>query len=565
MSRVVLDIETNDLNNPSTIWMVCVNDLDTGEIECLTNAQELRDRLDIVEQVIGHNLVAFDKYQLMRLWQVEIPLTKCFDTLIVSRLMKPDLPGGHSLEEWGNRLNVRKGDYKAEYLARHPENYYELKEWKEPDLVLMQRYCEQDTRVTARLLKHLEKQLAAQRFVGECVVLEHQVADIIAEQERNGVLIDQKALTTLYAEVQDEVAKIEKDLVAKFEPTIIQLKTKQKIQPFNPGSRQQIVDRLIKRGWKPTEKTEKGNVILDEEILKHMDIPEAKDFLRYFEVTKIQSFLTNWLDKIGEDGRIHGAVISNGAVTGRMTHSSPNLGQVPSGQTEYGKRCRAVYTVPAGCVMVGIDARGLELRMLAHYMQDQSYVDSVVHGKREDATDVHSVNQKAAGLRTRDQAKTFIYAFLYGAGAEKIGKIVGGSSKDGKVLIDNFLSSTPTLLALRAKVARMATKGSLPGLDGRRLYIRQEHKALNTLLQGAGAIVMKKALVIFKELLTVNQIPHKMLLNVHDEWQLEVPKQFGEIVGELGVSAIQAAGVALGLRCPLDGEYKVGKNWAETH
>ena len=563
MGRVVLDIETDSKH--TVIWCAVLNDIDTGEVTCHTNATGLRAALDIAEQVIGHNLVAFDKWHLQNLWGIQIPLTKCYDTLIVSWLMRPDLQGGHSLETWGNRLNFKKSDYPAAYREKFPNDYYPSKEWNEPDMPMLIAYCKQDTSVTARLLKHLEKQLSSQKFVGECIELEHQVAEIIAEQVRNGVLIDQKSLTTLYAEVQDEVAKIEKDLVAKFEPTIIQLKTKQKIQPFNPGSRQQIVDRLIKRGWEPTEKTEKGNVILDEEILKHMDIPEAKDFLRYFEVTKIQSFLTNWLDKIGEDGRIHGAVISNGAVTGRMTHSSPNLGQVPSGQTEYGKRCRAVYTVPAGCVMVGIDASGLELRMLAHYMQDQSYVDSVVHGKREDATDVHSVNQKAAGLRTRDQAKTFIYAFLYGAGAEKIGKIVGGSSKDGKVLIDNFLSSTPALLALRAKVARMATKGSLPGLDGRRLYIRQEHKALNTLLQGAGAIVMKKALVIFKELLTVNQIPHKMLLNVHDEWQLEVPKQFGEIVGELGVSAIQAAGVALGLRCPLDGEYKVGKNWAETH
>lgn len=563
MSRVVLDIETDSKH--TVIWCAVLNDIDTGEVTCHTNATGLKAALDTAEQVIGHNLVAFDKWHLQNLWGIQIPLTKCYDTLIVSRLMRPDLQGGHSLEAWGNRLNFKKSDYPTAYREKFQNDYYPSKEWNEPDMPMLIAYCKQDTRVTARLLKHLEKQLSSQKFVGECIELEHQVAEIIAEQVRNGVLIDQKALTTLYAEVQDEVAKIEKDLVAKFEPTSIQLKTKQKIQPFNPGSRQQIVDRLMKRGWVPTEKTEKGNVILDEEILKHMGIPEAKDFLRYFEVTKIQSFLTNWLDKIGEDGRIHGAVISNGAVTGRMTHSSPNLGQVPSGQTEYGKRCRAVYTVPAGCVMVGIDASGLELRMLAHYMQDQSYVDSVVHGKREDATDVHSVNQKAAGLRTRDQAKTFIYAFLYGAGAEKIGKIVGGSSKDGKVLIDNFLSSTPALLALRAKVARMAAKGSLPGLDGRRLYIRQEHKALNTLLQGAGAIVMKKALVIFKELLTVNQIPHKMLLNVHDEWQLEVPKQFGEIVGELGVSAIRAAGVALGLRCPLDGEYKVGKNWAETH
>lgn len=563
MGRLIVDIETDSKH--TRIWCAVTNDIDTGEILCHTSATELKAVLDIHEQVIGHNLVAFDKWHLQNLWKIQIPLTKCFDTLIVSRLIRPDLQGGHSLEAWGNRLNYKKSDYLKMYLERNPTDYYPGKEWDEPDMPLLIAYCKRDTAVNVRLLKHLEKQLEAQKFVGECVTLEHQVADIIAEQVRNGVLIDQQALSLLYAEVHDEVAKIEKELVAKFEPTIVQLKTKEKVIQFNPGSRQQIIDRLMKRGWKPTEFTEKGNVILDEETLKHLDIPEAKDFLRYFEVTKIQSFLTNWTAKVSDDGRIHGSVISNGAVTGRMTHSSPNLGQVPSGQTEWGRRCRAVYTVPEGCVMVGVDASALELCMLAHYMKDEAYVNAVSNGKREDKTDVHSVNQAAAGLGTRDQAKTFIYAFLYGAGAEKIGKVVGGSSADGKRLIESFLSATPALKDLKEKVARMAKKGSLPGLDGRRLYIRQEHKALNTLLQGAGAIVMKKALCIFYDTLKERGIPAKFVLNVHDEWQLECPAEVGEEVGRIGRHSIQLAGLHFGLRCPLDGEYKVGKSWEQTH
>lgn len=563
MSRVVVDIETDSKH--TKIWCVVTNNLDTGDVLCHTNAVELKAALASVEQVIGHNLVAFDKWHLLRLWGIQIPLRKCFDTLIVSRLLKPDLPGGHSLESWGDRLNFKKTDYKAEYLKRNPDGYYEGKEWDEPDMVLLVAYCKRDTAVTARLLKHLEKQLESQKFVGECVTLEHEVAEIIAEQIRNGVLIDQKALSLLRAEVVDEVNKVERALVEKFEPTIIQLKTKVKTVPFNPGSRQQIVDRLMKRGWEPEEFTEKGNVVLDEEVLKHLDIPEAKDFLHYFEVTKIQSFLTNWDKNLSPDGRIHGTVFSNGAVTGRMTHSNPNLGQVPSGQTEYGKRCRAVFTVPTDCVMVGIDASALELCMLAHYMQDEDYVNAVTNGKREDKTDVHSVNQQAAGLDTRDDAKTFIYAFLYGAGDAKIGKIVGGSSAAGKKLKESFLAATPSLKALKEKVARMSKKGSIPGLDGRRLYIRQEHKSLNTLLQGAGAVVMKKALVIFNDLLKSRHIPAKFILNVHDEIQVEVPEQYGKEVAELGIFSIKQAGVHFNLRCPLNGEAKVGKTWAETH
>ena len=214
---------------------------------------------------------------------------------------------------------------------------------------------------------------------------------------------------------------------------------------------------------------------------------------------------------------------------------------------------------------MGIDASGLELRMLAHYMQDDVYTRAVCEGKSADKTDVHSLNQLAAGLETRDQAKTFIYAFLYGAGAEKIGSIVGGGYRTGQRLIGSFLDKTPALSKLRTKVQKIADSGSLPGLDGRRLYVRSQHKALNTLLQGAGAIVMKQASILFRNYLTSEKIPAKLLLTVHDEWQLEVPEQYAERVGQLGRKAIQDAGVVLGLRCPLDGEYKIGNNWYETH
>ena len=248
-----------------------------------------------------------------------------------------------------------------------------------------------------------------------------------------------------------------------------------------------------------------------------------------------------------------------------MTHSVPNLGQVPSAKTELGKACRALFVVPEDSCLVGIDAEGLELRMLAHYMQDPAYIEAVSNGDKKAGTDVHSVNQRAVGLQSRDDAKTFIYAYLYGAGDSKIGEIVKGTAKDGKRLKDQFLKATPALKNLRDKITRMAAKGTLPGLDGRRLYVRSPHKALNTLLQGAGALVMKVGLILFTEALERAAIPFKHVLNVHDEWQVETPMEFGEIVGKLGRQAIIDAGVLLKLRCPLDGEYKIGRNWYETH
>jgi DNA polymerase I-like protein with 3'-5' exonuclease and polymerase domains len=203
--------------------------------------------------------------------------------------------------------------------------------------------------------------------------------------------------------------------------------------------------------------------------------------------------------------------------------------------------------------------------MLAHYMQDENYVKTVTEGSSKDGTDVHTVNQKAAGLETRDQAKTFIYAFLYGAGDAKIGSIIGGSARDGERLKTRFLKGTPALQRLRDKVASYASKGFVPGLDGRKVWVRSEHAALNSLLQSAGAIVMKKALVILEGNLRKSQVPHKFVANVHDEWQIETSPEFAEQVGKAAVDAIRQAGVVYNLRCPLDGEYKIGKNWKETH
>jgi DNA polymerase I-like protein with 3'-5' exonuclease and polymerase domains len=236
------------------------------------------------------------------------------------------------------------------------------------------------------------------------------------------------------------------------------------------------------------------------------------------------------------------------------------MAQIPNSGAVYGKECRSCWTVEKGYKLVGIDASGLELRMLAHYMNDEAYTTEVVSG------DIHTANQKAAGLQERNQAKTFIYAFLYGAGSTKIGKIVGGSAKEGQQLIDAFLKNTPKLRALREKVARIfAEKGTLPGLDGRKLLVRSEHSALNTLLQGAGAIVMKQALVILESSLRKNKIDFKFVANVHDEWQIEVREEQAEDAGKLGVLAIEEAGRVLNMRCPLTGEFKTGYTWEQTH
>jgi DNA polymerase I-like protein with 3'-5' exonuclease and polymerase domains len=340
---------------------------------------------------------------------------------------------------------------------------------------------------------------------------------------------------------------------------------KDSVVTFNPGSRQQIGEKLKELGWKPKDFTPTGHPIVDEAVLEKLNIPEAKIIAEYLMLNKRISQIESWMEAVGKDGRVHGKVITNGAVTGRMTHSSPNMAQIPNAGSIYGPECRECWTVEDGNVLVGCDASGLELRMLAHYMKDNEYVKTVVEGSSKDGTDVHTKNQKAAGLQTRDQAKTFIYAFLYGAGSAKIGSIVGGKAKDGERLIASFLKGTPSLQRLRDTVSKYAGKGFVPGLDGRKIWVRSEHAALNSLLQGAGAIVMKKALVIFDNKRKANKWPVKYVANVHDEAQLECPKDIAEDVGKAFKEAIIEAGEYFKLRCPLDGEYKIGSNWRQTH
>ena len=556
MKRLVLDIETD--SDKSKIWMVVSQDVDTGEVQCHTEASSLKPLIAVYEQVIGHNGIKFDFFHLARLWKVAIPTAKQHDTLILSRLYRPDIEGGHSLEAWGKRLSFQKIDYPTKYHELYPHSQ-PLDEWNKPDLPLMREYCTQDVAVTVKLLEYLESEFVRLKFDKRAIELEHQVQHIVFEQERTGFLVDERKLMLLNAQWVDEKNKLEEQLVATFPPTTVQLKTKQKVIPFNPGSRQQIADRLMAKGWNPTKHTEKGNIIVDEAVLETIDIPEARLLSRYFLLEKRVSQAAQWLQYVDTDGRIHGEVITNGAVTGRMTHSKPNMAQVPSVMAEYGKECRSIFCVAPGYKLVGIDASGLELRMLAHYMQDDDYIREVCEG------DVHTKNQTAAGLPTRNNAKTFIYAFLYGAGPEKIGSIIGKGAKEGKVLISNFLDATPALKALKEKVSRVAQSGSVPGLDGRRIHVRSDHAALNSLLQGAGAVVMKQALVLFHSYLTSNEIPAKIVANVHDEWQVEVKAEYADEVGKLGVKAIQDAGVVLGLRCPLTGEYKIDTNWAGTH
>ena len=545
---ITLDIETNTSHD--NIWVVVTQDVETGEMLEHYSAATLAPLISQASGVIGHNLVGFDAPVLLKQWNLHIPTPKQRDTLVMSRLYNPSLEGGHSLDSWGKRF----GDHKIDFHDYDGGLSDEMVE-----------YCRQDVALTTRLYKHLTDTLKREGFSQQCVDLEEKVAIITAQQERNGFMLDVEQATLLWQDITHKMRQITEQLQKVFPPIVEERwsektgkRLKDKVTEFNVGSRKQIAERLVGVGVKFKQKTEKGAIIVNEKVLEGIDIPEAKTIYEYLMLQKRAAQIDSWLTH-EKDGRVHGRVITNGAVTGRMTHHSPNLAQVPSVSAPYGKECRSFWCVPDGHKLVGIDASGLELRMLAHYVRDERYTNEILSG------DIHTANMKAAGLTDRNQAKTFIYAFLYGAGAAKIGQIVGGGYREGQQLIDSFLRNTPALAKLREKVATHSAGGTLPGLDGRRLRVRSEHAALNTLLQGAGAVVMKQALVLLSESLNQYDIPHKLVANVHDEFQIEVPENFADVVGKAAVRAIRNAGDVLDLRCPLDAEYNVGNNWAETH
>ena len=575
--RIALDIETNMAH--SVIHLCVTQDIDTQEIRKWNNPTGLWDYLKDATLIAAHNGISFDFPILNRLWKTKIGLKQAYDTLVVSRLLEPTRDGGHSLEAWGKTLGERKLDYAAtwSWLANRREEY-SGEGFDNPHVQLLEYYCIRDVSVLCRTYLHLQQRLSDEGFSQVSVDLEHQVASIITKQEKNGFKLDTIHATCLLAELKGKMSAINdkmQDLYPPYEVERISEKTGKVLKPevvvFNPASRQQIAEKLIGLGWKPKKFTEptanypQGQAIVDEAVLMSLKYPIAQLIAEYMMLGKRIAQIESWLEVVGADGRVHGRVITNGAVTGRMTHMKPNMAQIPNSGSPYGPECRQCWTVEEGNVLVGADASGLELRMLAHYMKDEKYVKTVTEGSSKDGTDVHTVNQKAAGLQTRDQAKTFIYAFLYGAGPAKIGSIVGGSASAGQKLIDAFLKGTPSLQRLRDKVSVYASKGYVPGLDGRKIWVRSEHAALNSLLQGAGAIVMKKALIILSDKFKKYHIDAKFVANVHDEWQIECSPDIADVVGKAAVQSIKEAGIAYNLRCPLDGEYKVGRNWRETH
>ena len=547
--KVVLDIETDGFN-PSKIHCIVAKDIDTNTVYVWdsSNMYGFKSWTKVVDKFIMHNGLSFDAPVLNKLLNAEILPGNIVDTLILSQLFNPIREKGHGLKAWGEKLNMLKGGEGVNFLKYNKA---------------MLDYCKQDVEITHAVYKELLKE--SKGFTKESIDLEHDIRLIIDQQEKNGFAFDIRKAQELLAKLKDDIYDLEQWSLEEFEPTIVEMKTKTKEIPFNIGSRQQIADRLMKRGWKPKQFTDKENIIVNEAVLKTIKEPElkltAERFAKYFLLQKRAVMVESWIEACDKSNRVHGRVMTLRTITGRMAHNSPNMAQIPAVYSPYGKACRGLWTVSdiKKYKLVGTDASGLELRCLAHYLNDTNYTDEILNG------DIHTKNMELAGLEGRAQAKTFIYAFLYGAGPEKIGKIVGEGRDKGNILINRFLSNLPALKRLRNQVENASRRGKIKAIDGRYLKVRSTHSALNTLLQGAGAIICKQWLLHIIKRVYNKKLDVKLVASVHDEYQFEVANEDVNEFCSITKIAMKETEKTLNLRCPLDNDYKVGVTWKETH
>jgi len=598
---LVFDLESDGLyDNVTVIHCIVIYDIQTKQVHHYRpdNISAAINHLATADVLIGQNILFYDIPVLQKLFPDTAKFRgRIIDTLICTQLIWPKevlydldteqypevpkgLKGRAGLKAWGYRLS----NYKIEFK--------DFSEYSEEMLA----YCEQDVRVTLQLFQFIQKQ----NYAEAALRLEHDFALAINKQVRAGFPFDVDACLDLvdvlrakkdelHAKVMEVFPPLKQESVfipkvnnktrgyIKGEPF-----TKVTYQEFNPGSRPQIVNRLkSKYGWVPEELTDKGNPILDDEVLSALDYPEAKVLGEYLTIKKRLGQIADgekaWLKYVNnQDSCMHGEVVTNGCITGRCAHRNPNMGQVPASYSPYGKECRSLFHAPDGWDLLGVDAKALELRCLGGYLalwDDGEYANLVT----DESVDIHVYNQDKFGVPTRDIAKRLIYAMLYGCGNEKAGGIVDPNEKDpvqlkllGRNAINGFMDGVPALKKLKQKLANaVQERGYLRGLDGRALFCRSDFSALNVLLQGAGAMIMKQVIIN-----THNNLEAKGLVHgydwiqhamIHDEIQLSCHKKHTALVREQALLAFPQAQQFFAFRCDIEGDAKVGWSWNQTH
>ena len=624
----VYDKKLDVLSPPvSTIWCIVVYDLQTEEYlrygpdELIEGYKKLQE----FDLIIAHNGMSYDHPVLEQLIGEPNdlgPLPSKGDTYIMSRLLYApnEAPGGgHGIAAWGEFFGIHKLDFKefdrfSEEMLTYCERdvlinvkvYQYLLPRMKADLA--QAYVT-ELEFASLLMSQMRSGAVLDPEEHEKLVQQLHIAKAEARDKLQGISPPGNTIVTRTREywidpVTNKKYSLKGEVTGKGSTAI-----KNRLEPgpyitkvkeFNPKSPHQLADYFINvRGYIPKKLTDKGNPSFGEEVLSKLPYDEAEWILDYNIASNRLSQVESWTN-FQYNGRVHGNINSMGAVTYRCTHSDPNLGAIPAVYKPFGLECRRCWCAPEGMDMTGTDAKGLELRTLANGLapfDGGKYIERVLSGE------IHNQNQELLGLPTRDEAKTIIYAFNYSAGLLKLGKLGESSdllqdaakevslapmyisylkengwdnpenrllAKIGKVAKDLLLENIEGLTEFTDSLRRQKSRyGWVVGIDGRRIPVAQDYSILNRRLQSDGGIIMKYAMINHKNLIEASGLKLDRdwfyQFNVHDEWQAVHTPEWGEFFRTCGNRAIEMAGEQLGLVCPLAGDSKTGKNWAETH
>jgi len=637
--RWLLDLEANGLK-PTKIWIIHGQDIDTGQETTFFPAKDgYEPFLSFASDVhawIGHNILGYDLPVLYNLSGLKpVPCSDVCDTLILSRLLEFHREGGHSLDQYGKEQGIQK----IEVNSWDEWNDLYIERCKTDVRINLgvfhryEKYLHSDWWRQAIYLEH-EKQVMCNELHSTGMFFDvPRARELLAE-----ISGEVSALTTSLQEVFPPRSK----LIREITPKETKHGTLSKVglawagsdltsfssgavfsriywEPFNPGSPTQRIDRLWEAGWKPTERTEGHKDFLketrrrkltneEEERKKRFDrygwktseenlssLPAeapvaARTLVRWLLLNSRRNKLEKeWLANVGEDGRIHGTYNGHGTWTGRCTHTNPNMGNIPSFNpklpetTPYSDRLRSLFGSGPERYLVGVDAEGIQLRILAHYLNDEEYTHALVNGDKRKATDPHSINASVIGptCQSRDDAKTFIYAWILDAGIGRVAEIFRCSYPEAKEAIQRVINRWPKMQWVKDKlVPADAGRGYFEGIDGRFIKIPGEdfetkaHYTLAGYLQSAEQIIMNTAWQIAKPALIQTRIPFRLVNYVYDEFQVEVPRDMDQAlkVAKITADAIRLSGEKFSLRCPMSGSYinshgdlAIGDNWSVTH
>ena len=586
----VIDIEADSLT-PSVIWCVVVRNAATNEVWRFRDAKEFNSFVALHKEAIwvGHNALSFDIPVLNRLWHSTIRYGRVIDTLVLSYLYHPKMPGGHSLEAYGERFGFAK-DLFNDFSQFSPK--------------LLAR-CEVDTELNLKVFLRLTEKMRAVGFSEKSCELEHQVREIIDRQQKRGYDFDVPNANILLAKLlheRDEYAEIVHKL---FPPQLELHKTFKKAfkqdgtptanyqrhneefpnlvlgddgsyevytwNEFNIGSSGQRLDKLLSLGFVPNKLTKGGNPSVDEESLvefaKESGIKEAQAIADWLVVSARSSMLHSWLNCVADDGAIHGRVFSCGAGSRRMTHSGPNTANIPGNEARYGHEVRSLWRARQGLVQVGYDAKSAQMRCFAHLLPDPSLGARFYDGSE----DPHQTNADLIGIPRRP-IKNVFYANMFGAFPPKLATTAGRSgtkrelTQYGTWIQAELYRVTPGLLEATEDARaeqRSSREGWMRCIDGGYVRCPSQHSALNYRIQPLEAVLMKQAMVFIDR--RSNHLGQWKIADIHDEGQHETLPKDAEEFGKLTSRCLQDAGEELGFRVPMDGDFKIGKNWADCH